>query len=83
MLDPLKSVEISISLDKLFQVKLRFHARFPPHLEPKYKYFLPGIGKMEYDRMTQLVEWTGFIRLKGYNLNVQGYYGTRDRYDIF
>lgn len=77
--EPLHRVEVKVSVSDVFHAQLTFEGRFLPHFEPKYLQTIPGVGRMEYQRMTQLVEWNGYLRVQEHHLNISSYFGTRDR----
>ena len=80
MHEPLQRIEVKVSVSDEFHAQLTFEGRFAPHFEPEYSQMIPGAGLMEYERLTQLVEWNGYLRVQQHHLSVSSYYGTRDRY---
>lgn len=78
--DPLSSVSLQVNLpNERIHAELTFTRRFPAHLEPHYSMNIKGAGRMEYDRMTQLVSWDGFINIKDHSVQVVSWFGCRDR----
>ena len=79
--EPLISVSLTVSQTPACPVSasLTFTSRTQPIREPRFETVVAG-KKMQYTRLTQLVEWNGWIRIQGKpDIIVASFWGTRDR----
>lgn len=80
IIEPLKRVGLKVSAnDSGITADLEFEGRHHPIEEPR---FMRRIGPrmfMDYTRMTQNGGWKGKISVQGREIDVAGWFGTRDR----
>jgi len=80
VLRPLEKIQLIISIPGTMAAELTCICRYAPCMEPPYVEELPNIGKFNYDRFTQLVEWKGSIQLGAEeSIVVEDWFGVRDR----
>ncbi|MEM5517739.1 hypothetical protein WNY37_12340 [Henriciella sp. AS95] len=79
VLQPLHSVKITLDEAEGISAELTFEGRHFPVEEPRFQRRNGSRTVMDVTRMTQNGRWTGWIEIDGERIDVDSYYGTRDR----
>lgn len=80
VIEPLQTVRLLVSsAEHGFEVDCVFTSRFNPHMEPPFTNELKRVGVFNYERLTQLVTWTGSMKVKDTHYTLDSWFGTRDR----
>lgn len=79
VIQPLHSVKITLEDAEGISAELTFEGRHFPVEEPRFQRRNGSRTVMDVTRMTQNGRWTGWIEIDGERIEVDSYYGTRDR----
>ncbi|WP_370236923.1 MULTISPECIES: hypothetical protein [Henriciella] len=79
VVQPLHSVKITLDNAEGISAELTFEGRHFPIEEPRFQRRNGSRTVMDVTRMTQNGRWTGWIEIDGERIEVDSYFGTRDR----
>jgi hypothetical protein len=79
VVQPLHSVKITLDEAEGISGELTFEGRHFPVEEPRFQRRNGSRTVMDVTRMTQNGHWSGWIKIDGERIEVDSYFGTRDR----